>query len=421
MPYRRLLAKVPRLLLFLTAASVLICAAWATPQYKVLYGFTGTSDGGGLWGSVVFDKKANLYGTTSGGGAHGQGTVFKLKHQPSGQWTEKVLHSFQIDDDGYSLNGGLTFDPTGDLYGVTTLGGPFGHGTAFQMRPKREGWLLTILYSFCAQPNCSDGGSPYAGPLRDADGNLYGTNGSVYELSPGPGGWTESVLYTFCSDSKCPNGEGPYAGLVLDAKGNLFGTTEYGGIYPPQCPVGNGCGVVYKLRHMPDGTWKQRVLHTFASFPNDGVKPAVGALAFDGDGKLYGTTNQGGKNVCDTTYCGTIFRLTRQPNGHWKETILYNFRKGSSGKGPGAGVVIDRAGNLYGTTIYGGTQCDCGVVYKLAPNPDGTWTYTVLHQFTGFDGAQPDANLILDEQGNLYGTTSTGGPGGAGVVFQITP
>jgi uncharacterized repeat protein (TIGR03803 family) len=247
----------------------------------------------------------------------------------------------------------------------------------------------------------------------DKAGNLYGTAGVAFELTETPGGWTESVLYTFCSKPDCIDGYLPYAGLILDAKGNLFGTTEAGGAY--------GSGTVFKVRPLPDGTWQERVLHSFGSFPKDGRGPGVGALALNPAGSLYGTTPGGGKNVCGTNYCGTIFKLTRQPNGHWKETILYHFKKGSSGHGPGAGVVLDSAGNLYGTTIYGGTQCDCGVVYKLAPNGDGTWTYTVLHQFTGFDGAQPDANPILDDKGNLYGTAAIGGPGGAGVVFEVTP
>jgi uncharacterized repeat protein (TIGR03803 family) len=101
--------------------------------------------------------------------------------------------------------------------------------------------------------------------------------------------------------------------------------------------------------------------------------------------------------------------------------MLYSFAVGSSGSGPGAGVVLDQAGNLYGTTIYGGTNCYCGVVYKLAPQANGKWRYTVLHTFIGSDGAQPDANLILDDKGNLYGTTAIGGAAGAGVAFELTP
>jgi uncharacterized repeat protein (TIGR03803 family) len=117
-----------------------------------------------------------------------------------------------------------------------------------------------------------------------------------------------------------------------------------------------------------------------------------------------------------------VYRLAQQANGTWKETILYDFQQGATGYGPGGGVARDNAGNLYGTTIYGGSpQCGCGVVYKLAPNKHGQWKYTVLHTFRGSDGAQPDANLILDEKGNLYGTAATAGPYGAGVVFEVTP
>jgi uncharacterized repeat protein (TIGR03803 family) len=115
-----------------------------------------------------------------------------------------------------------------------------------------------------------------------------------------------------------------------------------------------------------------------------------------------------------------VYELSRNGNGRWKETLLYNFQSGT-GYGPGAGVVFDKSGNLYGTTVYGGSgSCGCGVVYKLAPGSGGTWTYSVLHTFTGTDGAQPDANLVL-HNGKLYGTTITGGTGGAGVVFELTP
>jgi len=205
----------------------------------------------------------------------------------------------------------------------------------------------------------------------------------------------------FCSKPDCADGGGAVASMILDKKGNLYGTTYGGGAH-------QGGGTAFKVRHLPDGSWKERVLHSFRSFRYDGIAPSNGSLAFDGAGNLYGTTFQGGSHVCGEVNCGTIYRLSPQPSGHWKETILYNFDQGAGGYSPGGGVVIDQAGNLYGTTGGGGGRCDCGVIYKLSPNPDDTWTY-------------PDANLIFDKKGNLYGTTIAGGPGGYGVVFELTP
>jgi len=402
-----------------TVLNILLVLVFLTPahlaaqQYQVLYSFPGTPDGGGAYAGVAFDKKGDLYGTTSGGGAYQYGTVYKLKPQPSGQWSEKLLHSFSNGDpDGQEPQAGVVFDPEGNLYGMTPLGGVNHSGTVFQMTPGADGWTFNLIYTFCSQPNCSDGGVPWGNLVLDKAGNLYGTAFNVFELIPGPDGWTETVLHDFCQQP-CNDGYLPFSGVILDAKGNLYGTTEKGGRY--------GWGTVFKVRHMPDGTWKERILHNFPSFSGDGVEPGLGHVVLDGAGNLYGSTFAGGTHRCGNSSCGTVFKLTAQPNGHWKETILHEFKKISSGYGPTGGLTLDKAGNLYGTTIGGGNQCDCGVIYKLVPNPDGTWTYTVLHNFSGSDGAQPEANLILDDNGNLYGTTVTGGPGGAGVVFKITP
>jgi uncharacterized repeat protein (TIGR03803 family) len=248
----------------------------------------------------------------------------------------------------------------------------------------------------------------------DHEGSLYGGAGAAFELSPGAGGWREKILHKFPAF----NGDGFGAtGIMLDAAGNLYGTAEYGG--NPTCPL--GCGIVYELQRMANGKWREMVLHEFGEFTGDGSKPIGGTVIADGTGNLYGTTSQGGTHVCFAG-CGTVYKLTRQSDGRWKETIVYDFRDGASGNGPGAGVVMDKKGNLYGTTVYGGSpQCGCGVVYELSPSSNGKWKYTVLHTFTGNDGAQPAANLILDSKGNLYGTTATGGAGGAGVAFELTP
>ncbi len=193
---------------------------------------------------------------------------------------------------------------------------------------------------------------------------------------------------------------------------------------------------MYQLSPLAGGDWKETILHSFDANGKDGVEPDWGALFMDRRGSLYGTTSGGGLNFCGSAHtliggerrrppaedignCGTIFKLTKAANGVWKEAILYNFKRGPSGYFPAAGVVIGKAGVLYGTAIDGGYG-GCGVVYKLAPDKGGKWKYTVLHTFTGEDGCQPDANLILDSKGNLYGTTATGG-GASGVVFELTP
>jgi len=395
--------------------------ARGAPTYHVLHAFTGGSDGGGIQSSLAFDMQGNLYGTTFGGGAHSGGTVFQLTPQLNGQWNETVLHSFPDSfNDGGGPNGGPILDGTGNLYGTTIGGGVNNRGTVFELSPDQDGWTEQILYSFCAKPNCVDGGSPWAGLLMDHMGTLYGTGSVAFQLSPDPAGWTETVLHDFTGQ----NGDGyfPQAGVIADPDGNLYGTTAWGG-GSNRCTL--GCGTVYQLQSVREavrGPWPERILHAFGSSDNDGRWPSLGQLAMDHAGNLYGTTNQGGAKFCNNTGCGTIFKLSRTTAGGWVERVLYNFQPGVSGSGPGGGVVLDKAGNLYGTTIYGGSPlCGCGVVYKLTKQAGGQWQYSVLHTFVGSDGAQPDANLTIGPDGNIYSTTATGGAGGAGVVFQLTP
>jgi uncharacterized repeat protein (TIGR03803 family) len=209
------------------------------------------------------------------------------------------------------------------------------------------------------------------------------------------------------------DGETPFPGLLRDTSGNLYGTTIYGGKNIQACG-GGGCGVVFKL----DENGKQTVLHKF-----DGVHQwsPVGPLVEDGRGILYGATQFGSNG-------GTVFSL----NEAGKENTLYSFGCGSDGCGPNAGVILDKAGNIYGTTFIGGDlSCNpgqgCGVVFKLSRSPNGTWTETVLYTFGGSDGENPDTPLFLDTAGNLYGTTayggnlSCGGGAGCGVAFELSP
>jgi uncharacterized repeat protein (TIGR03803 family) len=218
------------------------------------------------------------------------------------------------------------------------------------------------------------------------------------------------------------DGSAPYAGPIRDAAGNLYGTTRYGG-GGPICA--DGCGTVWELKPPASDdasggeAWNEDILHRFGFSADDGAFPSLGQLAMDSQGNLYGAA--GG----DKLPYGVVFKLARVADSSsvkWQESILYNFTGGADGDGPGGGVILDSAGNLYGTTIAGGwSDCGCGVVFKLSLQTDGAWQYTLLHTFVDSDGAQPDANLTLGPDGKLHATTATGGANGGGVVFQLTP
>ena len=213
----------------------------------------------------------------------------------------------------------------------------------------------------------------------------------------------EKTLYTFTDG---PDGAWPKAGVIVGPDGSLYGATQYGGAYT--------FGTVYKVSQNSDGTWTETVLYAFTD-NNDGAGP-IGSIAFDSVGNIYGTTAFGapyGK--------GTVFKLAPGLNGTWSAQLLYAFTGGADGQQPIGGVVLDKAGNVYGTTQYGGTGC--GVLFEVSPNSDGTWSEQVLHTFgSGLpDGCSPTSNLLIDAAGNLYGAATTGGSGtnGAGYVFEF--
>ena len=361
----------------------------------------------GIYDPVAFDSEGNLYGTTWGSGAHGYGTIFKLTPSANGRWAKQVLYNFcalSNCSDGALPLAGVTVEATGNLYGATSTGGSGDVGTIFELTPSSPGpggWTFSVLFEFGSDVNL----------ILDQSGNLYGPlgpgkygKGAATELSPGSNGWTETYLYSFCPKLHCLDGDEPTSPLTWDASGNLYGATEGGG-------KGN-LGVVFQLEHTATG-WKEHVLHNFPAFPTDGYDPD-GGPTLDQKGNVYGTTLQGGSRGN-----GTVFELTRGADGGWKETILYHFPIVKNGAGPEGGLAIDPAGNLYGTAGGGTGPCGgggCGVVFKMSPPQPGftKWTYTVLHRFTGPDGALPVAGLTLDCKGNLYGTTSTGGANGCG-------
>jgi uncharacterized repeat protein (TIGR03803 family) len=377
-------------------------------------------------GNLVADSAGNLYGTADCG-ASNRGVVFKMTRPvpPSTAWTESVLYSFTGNQDGLMPVEGVIFDAAGNLYGTTVDGGVFGLGMVFELSPPPAGqnsWTETVLHSF--QGGASDGAMPTSGLIWDHSGNLYGVSwvgghaargncpqgcGAVYELSPPAASaspWTVTVLHSF----NVVNGANPFGNLVFDAKGYLYGTTLHGGE--------SNFGVAYKLA---PSTRTFIVLHVFSGA--DGAQPN-GGMTFHGRGVLYGTTGAGGGSSgvgCGNVGCGTVFQLVPPTitGGAWTENVLYAFTGLDDGAGPNPGVIFDAAGNLYDAASGGGgAECTpeatgCGVVFKLSPPAAGgsTWTETVMHAFpsSASDAAFPSSGLILGEHGILFGIAESNG------------
>jgi uncharacterized repeat protein (TIGR03803 family) len=368
-------------------ATVLIAPVGAQTTEVVLHNFGALPGGANPYAGVIRDSAGNLYGTTSNGGAAGAGVVYEV--DTTGHQT--VLYSFTGSADGANPYAGVIRDSAGNLYGTTYGGGAGGAGVVYKVDTTGH---ETVLHSFTGH---TDGGSPYAGVIRDSAGNLYGTTygggpspafaGVVYKVDTTG---HETVLYSFTGGAG--DGAHPEAGVIRDSAGNLYGTAYKGGAA--------GAGVVYQV----DTTGQETVLYSFKGGARDGANPTAGVVR-DSAGNLYGTTENSG-----VTGAGVVYKV--DTTGH--ETVLYSFTGGADGKYPTAGVVRDSAGNLYGTTNNGGPT-NAGIVYQV----DTTGQETVLHSFTGADGAYPSAGVIRDSAGNLYGTANNGGPAYAGVVYQV--
>ena len=326
----------------------------------------------------------------------------------------QVLHRFDGIDGGDSV-APLLLDSAGNLYGTTVMGGTANLGTVFKLDTAGQ---LTVLHNFSGG---ADGKSPNAGLLRDGSGNLYGTasqggsfsNGLIFKLDSAG---NETVIYNFTGGA-----DGSYpSSLVMDAVGNLYGTTGDGGNL--SClGLGYGCGVIYEL----DTAGVYTILHTFLG--PEGAGPV--GIVRDSLGNLYGMTFWGGN--CSSMFCGVVFKIDFR--GAYR--VLYNFQGGIDGSEPGGAPVLDSAGNVYGITISGGDlSCKnlnqgqgCGAVIKV----DSAGNETVLHAFAGVpDGSFPEASLLRDAAGNLYGVTASGGDKichydsggpGCGTVFKIDP
>jgi len=344
-----------------------------------------------------------------------------------------VLYQFQGDTDGTWPMGRL-LEYQGELYGTTYKGGTDDYGTVFKLTPPAKGktaWTKTTLYSFTGYTDGYDGEYPMAGLILGPGNAFYGTTnggglygyGTAFKLVPpsnGQSSWSEIVIYDFCSLSECDDGSYPQDSLLEGSDGELYGTTSEGG-------TSINKGTVFKLTP-PSGVatkWPETVLYSFCSVGflcDDGSHPLAELIA-DRQGALYSTTEFGGANDS-----GTVFKLTPPAPGKtdWTETVLYSFCSTEfdsecyDGLNPVAGLVADQQGALYGTTYIGGIPTDAfgdgthGLVFRLSPPTNGgtEWTEIVLHQFkSNLRGANPAATLLIGPQGVLYGTTQFGGAG----------
>ena len=371
--------------------------------------------------SALLSAGGNFYGTTANGGKGNVGTVFELSS--TGVLTSLYSFNHNSTDGRNPTVGPLVRDKAGNLYGTTQKGGHQscawdaihpGCGTVFKLSPTGQ---ETILHSFTGAPG--DGANPLAGLTMDAAGNIFGTTeyggssggpcssagcGTMYKITPAG---VETILYSFTGGA---DGGWPVnVSLVADSAGNLYGTAGAGGALT--CGNGAGCGVVFKI----DPTGKETVLYAFTGGAS-GVNPYAG-LVRDSQGNLYGTTNWGG--ACEiSSGCGVVFKV--DPSGN--ETVLHAFSYTESGAGVNSSLVRDSAGNLYGTTFYGGSSTlTDGSVFEVSSQG----VYTLLHAFDQKDGIWPQAGLLRDSAGKLYGATSQGGIDscnlGCGVIFKITP
>jgi uncharacterized repeat protein (TIGR03803 family) len=375
-------------------STLLLIAARSAPAQTetVLYNFTGGSDGAYPGPSLTPDGAGNFYGTTRYGGL-GFGNVFKLSTNGSGGWNETVLYTFPSagGPDGAFPTGSLMFDSAGNLYGTTSSGATC-CGVVFELSPAGTSWTETVLYTF---PLETEGASRNL--IMDAAGNLYGVyyhvdvGALVFELSPSGGSWTETVIYT---DSFLA-GTGS-AGLTMNAAGKIFGVT------PTE---------VFELSPNGTGGWNPTVLHTFVGRPAPDGTPVL-----DRAGNVYGTTIAGGAHGQ-----GVVYKLSLAKTGKWTFKSLYSFQRDPDGNLPQGGIVFDAAGNIYGTTSSGG-QHNAGTIFELvAPVGKGGYTEKVLWSFNFANGLGPSGSLIPDGAGNLYGTTVGGGTSNWGVVFELTP
>jgi uncharacterized repeat protein (TIGR03803 family) len=392
------------------AMTILALAMSAQAQtFNTLYNFTQQGLTGKMpSGQVTLDTQGNIYGATIAGGTGGDlcgngnnlgcGLIFELT-PANGQWTQTILYNFSGGKDGGQPNGGLIFDPQGNLYGTAAVGGQAcSCGLVFEFSPTANGWVETILHEFHGK----DGQNPTAGLAFDSAGNLYGstsqggTNGSygtIFELSLVNGSWTFHTIYDMNYLAYQPDGP-----LVIDSLGSVYGTARYG----KGAKEHNGDGVAFRVTPV-DGKWNHAFIHIFDAF----YREPAGGLLMNADSVFYGTTSTGGMGFTG----GEAYQITGGTK--WSLETIKPFTQAQGH--PTSSLVMDANGNLYGATTGGANGY--GMIYRLAA---GTWKYTDLYDFPITNPA-PDGNLIVDSQGNVYGVTSGDGVNTFGSVWEYQP
>jgi uncharacterized repeat protein (TIGR03803 family) len=395
------------------ALAVVLIPPMQAQTYTVLHNFTGGQDGGTSFAGLTMDKAGNFYGTTYSGGSANQGVVFKLTRK-GGSFIFNTLHTFGSGE-GNGPYSKVTIGPDGSLYGTTQLGPSgsgcegLGCGTVFNLRlPPTACKAALCDWSPSLVYQFPAGGNSGAFP---ASAPVFDQNGNMLGATPG------DVSYGNVYELKPSNGSWTQS-VLYSFTGGLDGNyptgelirDQAGNLYGVTYMGGaNGDGVVYQMAPSGDG-WTENVLHSFDA-ASDGANPD-GGLIVDKSGNLYGTTTNDGSDGV-----GRVFMLS-PADGGWTSTVLYTFSKWEE---PRASLAMDAAGNLYGTADRGGKDRG-GTIFKLTPGGGG-WTYTLLKELDDpcDQGCFPRGGVIVDATGNLYGTTSGGGTHGQGVVWEITP
>jgi len=395
-------------------------------EKKRLYSFTPAVGSHPL--GLTFGPDGALYGTTVTGAAGG-GAIYRLAPDESGIWFETTLYRFGVQ--GHYPNP-VIFAPDGAMLLTLQLGPGGGCGSIIRLAENSNGtWQELNLHNF----KCAEGLYPESPLTADGNGNYFGVAwgggvyglGTVFEITSANGGeWVFKRIHSFNGH----DGAHPQSGVVFDASGNMYGTALCGGLsagaaaneLAPDCGGDAGSGTVWELSPLADGSWREKTIHNF--YGHNGANPSDnGQLALDAAGNLYGTTHNGG--IFDL---GTVYELSPRGDGTWSSKVLHSFN-GHNGIAPSGGVIFDAQGNLYGECFgpgsYSGVtspgESGGQVVYKLSPNADGTWSETVLQKFNEPQSGGPAMGLIMDNSGNIFGTTWMGGAHNDGSVFEVTP